>query len=203
MNTTAQQPWIYRLPLIAVLLLTVNACVSKHQALQQDARQFSEISVLDPEFQPKRGDKFAWFLPIIWTSEAIAQTPELRQMLTQLVEQQLVAKGYQIVGDVEEADYVIGAALVDKNNQGGEVLRKFFHLFPSLNRSQTGAPVSMAMVGVIRPEDVDKIGEIPDGSSIALWRAAISAYVLGEQVSEQVRMERFRTLTVKLMHTMP
>jgi hypothetical protein len=186
-----------------ITLLPLGGCVSKQEAAIRDARQFSEISVLNPAFQPKRGDKFAWFLPIIWSSEALPDTPELRQMLTQLVEQQLVAKGYQVVADQQQADYVIGAAIVDGNNQTTELLRNFFRLFPSLNRSQSGLPESMALVGVIRPEDVSLIGQINDGTSIALWRAAIKTFVLGENVTPQVREERFRTLAAKLMKSMP
>ncbi len=188
---------------LAFGIFCISGCADKQAVLQREARQFSEISVLNPDFRPKPGDSFAWFSPIIWSSEAIQQTPELRAMLTKLVEDQLVAKGYNVVADQKQADYVIGAALVDKNNQGGETLRSFFRLFPSLNSSQAGLAESMALVGVIRPDDVDKIGDVPDGSSIALWRAAISAYVLGENVSDEVRMERFRSLAVKLMRTMP
>lgn len=171
--------------------------------MQRDARQFSEVAVTSGDFNPKQGDKIAWFAPIIWSSEALPQTPALRLMLTQLVEEQLVAKGYQVVADISAADYVIGAAIVDRDNRGGETLRNFFRLFPSLNKSQTGLPESMALIGIIRPEDVGRIGQIPDGSSIALWRAAIATFVLGERVAEEVRVERFKALAARLMRSLP
>jgi len=187
----------------AILLTLLCGCVSNEQFIENDARKFSEISVLSGDFNPKPGDKIAWYSPFIWSSDVIEQTPELRQNLTELIEQELVAKGYQIVPTQAEANYVIGVALVDKNNQGGEALRNFFSLFPSLSNSSADLPESMAMVGLIAAEDAALIGAVPDGSSISLWRAALSAYVLGDKVSEDVRIERFRTFIGKLMQTLP
>jgi len=184
-------------------LLTLGACMSKQEAHLRDARQFSEISVLKSEFQPRPGDTFAWYAPLILSSAAIEPTPELRQMLMQLVEEELRKKGYQVLADQAEADYIIGAAIVDPEDEASETLRNFFRLFPSVHKSHTRLPNSMALIAVIRPEDVNRIGQVPDGSSIALWRAAIAAFVLGDTVSPEVRTERYRTLTAKLMHTLP
>ncbi len=186
-----------------MLVALVTACISRQEAEIREARQFSEVSVLNGDFEPKAGDKIAWFSPIIWTSKALPATPELRRQLTQLVEQQLIAKGYQVVADQQQADYLIGAAIVDGKDQDGAAIKNFFRLFPSLLKSRTGLPESMALVGIIRPEDANKIGQIPNGSSISLWRAAISAFVLGERVSPELRMQRFNDLSVKLMKSLP
>ncbi len=188
--------------LLFILLASTSACVTEPAVESRQAREFSEVAVLSGDFEPRRGDRFAWYSPIIWASDALPETTELRTLLMQLVEAELKEKGYQVVGDVSEADYVIGAAVVDKDNQAGETVRHFFNLFPSIKGSRN-LPESMALIGVIRPEDVERIPQLNTGNSIALWRAAIIANVLGDQVSTEARAARFKTLTQRLMKSLP
>lgn len=188
--------------LLSAVLFFANGCTNE-QAIQEDAQKYSEISVLNPNFKPRTGDTFAWYSPIIWSTEIIPESPELRQFLTQLLEEQVVSKGYRMVEDQSQADYIIGAAIVDGKSERSQEINNFFRLFPSLGDSESGLRESEALVGVIRQGDQELVKAGAGGSHLTLWRASIKAYVLGEKVSDDLREQRYRFFAQKLMSNLP
>lgn len=191
-----------KLSLSIVLLLFATSCATDQDALMEDATEYSAVSVTNPTFDPSVGQTFAWYAPIIWSSEAAVYNEAMRQELTTLVENELRSRGYRIIADREQADYVIGAALVDGDSQQSEQIRNFFRLFPAIGPSRANLPATTAMIGIVDHDHIASF-EANDTVDNILWRSSIQVFVVGESLSPELQRARLRGLAGRLMRSFP
>lgn len=189
--------WCY----VVLTLVLTTGCASQEEVTPEEAEQFSAVSVVSPQFQPEAGAAFAWYGPIVWASEAVPHDEALETEMISLVEEGIAAKGYRMVDAVDDADYIIGGALVDGQSEGSSQVRNFFSLYPALGDGSGNLPHTAAMVGVIEADDYRRIGSLTSGE--LLWRSAVELYVTGDRLPPQTRQTRIRAMAVELMRSLP
>lgn len=192
-----------RASMVFFIAICVAACSSGGQHIPDAAKQYSNISAVNPSFKPRQGQTVAWYSPIIWSSAALPESTALQSFLSKLVEAQLELKGFKMVTDKQSADYIIGAAIVDGESEQSSQLENLFKLFPSVGKVSDRFAESEALIGIIRGSELHLLEDDDVGSGIALWRSSLKAYVLGESVSEQEREQRFRFFAAQLMRGLP
>jgi len=168
----------------------------------QDAHQYSVMSVTVPEFKPRHGEKIAWLSPLIWASDAVEKDPVAGAKVLQLISGELTRRGYQMVSEHHQADYIIGAAIVDGDSERSEELRNFFQLFPSIGTSGSKFDKSIFYVGLINSED-QVLLNTPGVQPVVLWRSSIKAYVLGDKLEPELRKQRMQAFIHRLMASFP
>ncbi len=183
-------------------LIFLSGC-SNQAKLEQDAHEYSEITVTHANFAPKLGETIAWHGPILWSTNAIKNDANTQAFLKQLVNSELRDKGFRLIEDEKQADYIISAAVVNVSDPHSDQIIDFFRLFPDIRESKSGLDSAEALIGIIRRDDIELALASEGGANFALWRSSVIAFVLGEKVDAEVREQRYRFLTKKLMSRLP
>jgi len=188
----------------ALLCLTLVGCSSQQKAddVMHDASEFSAVSVTDPSFKPQPGQSFAWLGPIIWASDAMPRDPKMVAQMTNLINQELMRRGYKVIEDQQNADYILGAAIADGESAQSEQVKSFFNLFPAIGNSRAHLKETTALVGVIHSKDLP-LAQSTLSSRVVLWRSSLAAYVVGDKISPEMQSERLAVFSRKLMRTLP
>lgn len=190
---------------IVLLLLFVSGCQQyKTQRVMADASAFSTTAITNPSFKPQPGDRFAWHAPIIWSSEELeSHGAGMGQLITKAAEKELITRGYLVVADKRNADFIIGAAVIGDSGERAEALKDFFQLFPQVAKTAHGYDKATTVMAVIPSNhSTVKNSAVPDRRSV-LWRAGLETYVLGEKLTPEIRELRIQVFTRKLMTSLP
>ena len=166
-------------------------------SLPADTGKFSAITSKDPYFKPRAAEQFAWYgEPIVADKHSITKvTPQARQFIKHSIEAQLQAKGFGITTLPSQADYLVSAAIILDKSGSNQELNAFVSAFPGLGTSMNYQEEGMLMVLITRPGSTR--------NSPILWRGVIQAYVVGEELSPQMRESRLRAYITHLMSSIP
>lgn len=186
---------------LGCLLGCLSGCTGSSDQVMRDASEYSAVSVLNPDFQPGPGTTFAWYSPIIWSSEALPEDAAMKSRITRLVNNEITSRGFRIVTDQAQADYILGGAIVDGQNARSEQLKSFFNLFPALGSSGK-LQETTALMGVIERRELARV-QSGDRPASMMWRASLSAYVMREKLSPELQDQRLTVFTRKLMRSFP
>ena len=198
---------LIQFPTIILACSLIASCTTQtvsdpKQRLMEEAREFSVVAVTNPKFNPQPGTKFAWFSTLIWSSELVTENNSQGQEIIGILESQLLERGYQVVNNTNDADYIIGAAVADGDSELTHELTQFFRLFPSLGQSRMHHDKSTLYVGVINAEELPLVQD-PNANPEVLWRSSIQAYILGEELADDIKHQRFQVFGRKLMASFP
>lgn len=174
----------------------------EEEEISRDAYEFSAISFHDPRFVPRPGQKFAWYAPVTVEIEYRSGDNFVKDNAQRMISNELLAKGYEIVEDHNLADYVIGATFIDQNSARTSELTDFFRLFPSIDDPEADLNYATAFVGVILAGDLPKVSTEPN-SNLLIWRSSIRAFVMGDTLEPEARIQRLQNLMTRLMSSFP
>ncbi|MGI9287616.1 MAG: hypothetical protein ACR2P1_19685, partial [Pseudomonadales bacterium] len=155
-------------------------------------------------FNPQPGDRFAWYAPIIWSSEELeSQGAGMGQLIIKAAEKELITRGYHVVADKRNADFILGAAVIGDSGERADALRDFFQLFPQVAKAANGYDKATTVMAVI-PSKQNSVQNraAPDRQSV-LWRAGLETYVLGEKLTPEMRELRVQAFIQTLMSSLP
>ena len=188
-----------------MLCLLLGCALSQEQRMaRKEAKAVSTVSVASTLFRPQRGQSFAWHSPIIWAGDfENRDNSVLGAVMIEALEKELTKRGYVMAKEKSEADYIIGTVVMNGGAESSKSLSEFFHTFPGLDESTQGYDAAIALVGVVDSHSPAALGEQPLHRKAILWRSALEAYLLGDQLSQKDRKKRVRTLVKKLMISFP
>ena len=190
------------IPLTIIFALLLNGCAQQSERhVRSDAGTYSSVAVSQPNFKPMKGQSFAWYGKPVWSDSKMANANTDSQLVSAM-NRQLADRGYRLSNEREQADYVIGMALITEGGTRNEELAQFFSIFPNLPKSAAGFKKGVIAVGVITPSQVSASGTAPDRQAV-LWRSALEAFILDEAIDENQREERIRGFVSVLMKRFP
>ena len=187
------------------LVLILTGCASQEKKMaRKEAKAVATVSVASTLFRPHEGQQFAWYSPIIWAGDFEgADTEVLGKTMVNAVEHELERRGYRMTEASSQADYIIGAVVMNGGQSSTQTLSEFFHAFPGLDDSAQGLDAAIALIGVVEKENSHVLGAKPVDQKVILWRSALEAYLLGDTVTLKRRKKRVQTLVKKLMISFP
>lgn len=181
------------------LLSFLPGCNSQPQPEQviSDAHRFTTVSRVAPEFRPTAHQRLVWYGDLIVEDQQSSTkiSAENRQFITQILEQQLRMRNYRFTQDPENADYVVGAALLLDDSPESRNIENFLQLHPMVSSAQGKYPTGTLMVAILSP------GEINQQS--VLWRGAVQAFDMGEQLPSEINRVRIEEFITRLIDTVP
>ncbi|MEQ9566473.1 MAG: hypothetical protein RLN85_11800 [Pseudomonadales bacterium] len=162
-----------------------------------DAHRFTTVSRVAPEFRPAANQHLIWYGDLIVEDQQSSTklTAENRHFIRQILEQRLRMRNYRFTQDPENADYVVGAALLLDNSPESRKIENFLQLHPMVSSAQGKYPTGTLMVAILSP------GEINQQS--VLWRGAIQAFDMGEQLPSEINRVRIEEFITRLIDTVP
>ena len=180
----------------AVCSITLVSCVTNdHAEVSKEASKFSAVSISDPAFNPQPNNSFAWYSDIYIndsTSE-VKVSPNARAMLKKLISNAITSKNYQISPNSANADYLV-SAMVILGSENIEKAAPLFKLYPQISESINHYDDGTLFVAISQNQ-----GE----HAPIMWKSAIQAYVVGEDLSEEEQAVRLDMLVKRLMNDLP
>ena len=164
--------------LLPFILLGCSVTPTSSNEVEKHA-VYSAISSVSPSFSPKQGETFTWYdKGIIW-SEPEQREPHA-EMVAHLLSQlggEIQERGLLMTNMKEEADYVIGVAIIDNQSAASDKITSFFQLTPGLamDSNRPNATVVVALVEnkpwLLNPDN-------PWLKDSLLWRSAVEINLL-------------------------
>lgn len=181
--------------MVCCVSLVLAACVEQKQTVRVDneLNRLSAVAVVAPGFAMERGATLAWRSEVLLLrSESVVEAGVSVSPATvqSAIEKQLQQQGHSFVS-VEQANYVLIAAIVLGESEEGRDLGELARLYPSLEGVSDTLEKGTLMVGLSRP-----------GSPVILWRAALQAY-LADDPSQQQSAQRLQAVIASLFGTLP
>ncbi|HEY7772354.1 MAG TPA: DUF4136 domain-containing protein [Marinagarivorans sp.] len=188
---------------LTFLALCLSACVQTPQTLPPEPtrKSFTSISTQNTNFVPKAGQSFAWYSPpITWaTTGPTYLNDDIEAAITTTVEQELANRGYVITQDSTAADFIIGMVLSTDDYNHANDFAQYFNLNANIN-SDGSAPVVNAHIGVV---DGRFANVNPPPSQALVWKADLETEILAPDTDKAIRIARAKTLTKRLLSSLP
>ncbi|NKB34887.1 MAG: hypothetical protein GKR91_17465 [Pseudomonadales bacterium] len=162
-----------------------------------DARRFSAVTRIDPNFNPERGSQLVWFSDLIVqdSSAGLQATAQQVSVIQGTIESQLMRKYYRFTENRDDADYMVAAALVMDDSVQSQEITDLVQIFPGLANAFNDLESGTLLVVITAPTD--------PRTAPLLWRGAIQAYTVGEALPDQMRLDRLRSFTARLIDAVP
>ena len=184
---------------IATLALMTTACtqVEIKPAETTNLNAYSAVVTADESFKPKANDKFVWYDELLLTDEdhTIKAPAAAKRFIENQIEAEIRLKKYNITEQVTDADYMIGAAVILDNSEMSQQVSKFVKVFPGIRDSIGNYKEGTILVVITRPGDITR--------NQILWRGAIQAYIVGEELTQEERQLRVQAFIQQLMGSFP
>lgn len=180
---------------VCCLCLVLLACVEQKQTLRVDneLNKLSAVAVVAPGFAMEPSATLAWRSEVLLLrSEVVAEAGAAidSAVVKSAIENQLQLQGHRFA-DVDQADYLLIAAIVLGDNAKARNLKELARLYPSLENVSGTLEKGTLLIGLSRP-----------GSPVVLWRAALQAY-LAEVPNQQQSELRLQAVIASLFATLP
>lgn len=189
----------FRAILLVACVFTLAGCQSPPppEEVMSDAHRFTAVSRVAPDFRPVSQQRLIWYGDLIVEDQQSTTkiTAENRQFIKQTLENQLRLRNYRFTQNPEEADYVVGAALLLDNSPESQTIENFLRLHPMVGSAVGRYPRGTLMVAIMEP------GEITQQS--VLWRGAIQAFNMGETLPSEINRVRIQDFVQKLIEAVP
>ncbi len=187
------------LTVVSLCCLFLASCnMLSTQNLQAQRQPFTSVSVSSPTFTPKIGQRFAWYTPAVtWaTANPIATNTAIEQSIIQTIEQELVARGYTMTVAPEEADFIIGMVITTDDYKGSKAFTQYFNLSAASTHKKT----ARALVGIFEQK---YWGMTPPPSDALIWKADLETRILDDATPQNIKLDRAKALTARLMSGLP
>ena len=188
--------------LVAIFLLAFIGCATKEVETKHYIPEYSAVSVSNPLFTPSPGQTFAWYSPVTIATGSQDVDAFLKKHSIPILNERLMAKGYKIVEDNNQANYIIGLAIVNNHSDQSKKISNFFHLFPSLNDQESNHEYATAYVGVIDRRHLELV-ESGTSAEFLMWRSSVQAFAVRKDISSDQRLHRLQYLADTLMRGFP
>jgi len=175
--------------------LLTGCVVNDHADANKEASKFSAVSISDPTFNPQPNHSFAWYseLYVDDSSSDVKVSKEARDTVTRLISNAIIEKKYQVVSSTINADYLI-SAMVILGTESIEKAAPLFKLYPQIADSINHYDDGTLFVAISRNQE---------NQAPIVWKSAIQAYVVGEDLSEEEQAIRLQGLIKRLMYDLP
>ncbi len=184
---------------IALTAILTTACtqVQTQSIANNNLHTYSAVVTADESFKPKANDTFVWYDELFLADEdSTVQSPSAsKRFIENQIEKEISLKNYNITEDVSQADYMVGAAVILDNSDMSQQISNFVKVFPSLGSSANHYNEGTILVVITKPGNIlqNKI----------LWRGAIQAYVVDEELTQEQRQSRVQAFIKQLMNSLP
>lgn len=153
----------------------------------------SAVSVTQPGFTVRAGQRYAWRSEMLWIGEG-AEGP-YRRALTRLnidreIDRQLAELGLVRVGTAE-ADLVLVAAVRIGESTDGAATQELARLYPSLGNVSLTLEKGTLLLALGRA-----------GSPVVMWRGAIQTFI-SDNIEPSQRQERLQIIVHSLLNSLP
>jgi len=176
-----------------VTIFGLGSCASN---FNQDGGKFSAVSVTDPSFKPKQGEKFTWYMDV-YVDDArsmIKVDKQAKREIMNLVSKSITDTGYQVIPNILGADYLV-SAMVILGNESISTVAPIFKAYPQIADSINNYEKGTLLIAIGRYSK--------EKSMKLLWEGAIQAYILGDELSEEQRITRLDKMVQRLMNSLP
>mgnify|MGYP002700514768 FL=1 len=184
---------------IALTAMLTTACtqVQTQPVANNNMNTYSAVVTADESFKPKANDAFVWYKELLIADEnATIQSPSAsKRFVENQIEKEISSKNYTITEDVAQADYMVGAAVILDNSDMSQQISNFVEVFPSLGSSANHYNEGTILVVITKPGNIQK--------NKILWRGAIQAYVVDEELTQEQRQLRVQAFIKQLMNSLP
>lgn len=184
---------------VALTAMLTTACtqVQTQPAAKSNINTYSAVVTADESFKPKANDTFVWYKELFLADEnATVQSPTAsKRFIEDQIEKEISLKNYTVTEDVAQADYMVGAAVILDNSDVSQNISNFVEVFPSLGSSANHYNEGTILVVITKP------GKIQQNK--ILWRGAIQAYVVDEELTQEQRQLRVQAFIKQLMNSLP
>lgn len=182
-------------------LFLASCATAPTPSTQAQRQSFTSVSVSNPVFAPQVGQRFAWYSPAVtWaTTGPVSMNAAIEQSATQTIERELVARGYVMSQNPEDADYIIGMVITTGDHNDADTFTRYFNLSANLG-NKDATQTARALIGVF---DQKYWGMNPPPSNALIWKADLETQLLEDSTPTDVRLARVKTLTSQLMSSLP
>lgn len=184
---------------ITALAMMTTACTQMETkpAATDNRNAYSAVVTADESFSPKANDAFVWYDELLLTDEehTVKSPAAAKRFIGNQIETEIRLKKYNITNKVAEADYMIGAAVILDNSEMSQQVSNFVEVFPGI-RDSIGHYKEGTILVVITKPGAMKQNKI-------LWRGAIQAYIVGEELTKEERQLRIQAFIKQLMASFP
>ena len=191
-----------KLSLLFITALLVTACAQSPQSTPEPkGRSFTSVSTSSAEFTPKIGQRFAWYTPAItWaTTGPTDLNADMEAAIQSRAEQELINRGYVVTQDSSAADFIIGLVITTHDYNQANDFARYFNLSANMH-SESSEPIVKAYIGVVDGRFADII---PPPPQALVWKADLETEILEGGTDKAVRLARARTLTSRLLDSLP
>jgi len=181
---------------LLVVMVTIFGLGSCASNFNQDGGKFSAVSVTDPSFKPKQGEKFTWYMDV-YVDDArsmIKVDKQAKREIMNLVSKSITDTGYQVIPNILGADYLV-SAMVILGNESISTVAPIFKAYPQIADSINNYEKGTLLIAIGRYSK--------EKSMKLLWEGAIQAYILGDELSEEQRITRLDKMVQRLMNSLP
>ncbi len=197
MNPLEVFPHLWISVLVVLLSLQAGCVANSADSLMADARRFSAVTRVDPNFRPDAGANLIWFSDLIVQDEnsAVKATADQIALITQTIESQFIRKRYQFTNDIEQADYMVAAAVIMDDSPESQQITELVQIFPGLAGAVNDLDQGTLLVVISPPTD--------PRTAPLLWRGAIQVFLVSEALSPEMRNSRLQSFTARLIAAVP
>lgn len=181
------------------VLVSTTSCVTVYEPLPlRKERSYSAVISHSDVFTPGRGQSFAWYTNKVIDSGngvSVKIPAQTHERIAQLIETHLIAQGFRLVADANEADFMIGAGLLINRDDQNEAMLDFIEVFPAVRETLTSDhPVSL-LVAAGKPAHLKE--------HHMMWRGVVNATVATTNIAETEREAEAEKLVRALLTQFP
>ena len=184
---------------ITALAMMTTACtqIETKPAVTDNLNAYSAIVTADEDFNPKVNDKFVWYDELLLTDQdkTVEHPAAAKRFIEHQIEEQIQLKQYNMTETIADADYMIGAAVILDDSEMSHKVSNFVKVFPGIQDSIGHYKEGTILIVITKPGNIrhNKI----------LWRGAIQAYIVTEELTQEERQLRVQAFINQLMSSFP
>jgi hypothetical protein len=185
--------------LIAAVAWLTSACtpLETKTAMKDDINTYFSAVTANDRFKPKANDTFVWYHEPLLSdqNQTVASPKATKRFIEKQIEAELLLKKYEMTDSMMDADYMIGAAIILDDSEMSQQISNFVKVFPGIRHSISDYKEGSLLVVITKPGDMSD-DEI-------LWRGAIQAYIVDDQLSKEESQLRVQSFIKQLMKSLP
>lgn len=185
--------------LIAAMAWLTSACTpfETKTAVKDDINTYFSAVTANDRFKPKANDTFVWYHePLLTDQNQTVESPTAtKRFIEKHIEAEVRLKKYDMTDSLADADYMIGAAIILDDSEISQQISNFVKVFPGIRHSIRDYKEGSLLVVIAKP------GDISDNE--ILWRGAIQAYLVNDELSKEEKQLRVQSFIKQLMKALP
>lgn len=181
--------------IILCMGVTLISCSNTNTDLiNREAKKISAVSIVNPDFQSIKGQTVAWHAELVVAGKVFDEDFDLqiKELITTSVTDAITKKGYSVISDKENADYLLSAAIFTGDVDIKDISSVM--MYPGLAKSVANLEKGSLLVTLGRHEK---------NSTKLMWQGTVNAYVVGDSLSVDYRSKRIKSIVASLFRSFP